>query len=154
VLLAASAAEHKLTILPQAFAVRLSTPQTSTNARSADPTNAPVLHEYRFTDFESANYTRDDGRTLKIGRALADASRPSAPTFPSYPQMNMSRSRSGASSGDRVLSIAAMCDRRNNSVKLRCLDQLRELAELCRVPAEAREPAVLHPIPAESSLHR
>jgi hypothetical protein len=109
VLLAASAAEAQApTILPQAFAgwQMQGTPQTSTNAASADPTNAPVLHEYRFTDFESANYTRDDGRTLKIRAArFADASGAfGAYTFYLHPQMNKEQvGDQGASSGDRVL---------------------------------------------------
>ena len=44
--------------------------KTSSDAATADPANARVLQEYRFTDLASATYTRDDGRTLKV-RALA-----------------------------------------------------------------------------------
>lgn len=48
---------------------------TSTDPAIADPVNAAVLKEYGFSDFESATYTRDDGRklTLKAAR-FADAS--------------------------------------------------------------------------------
>jgi hypothetical protein len=95
-------------ILPQAFAgwQMQGTPQTSGNAASADPTNAPVLNEYRFSDFESATYTRDDGRTLKIRAArFADASGAfGAYTF--YLQSEMNKEQvgdQGASMGDRVL---------------------------------------------------
>jgi hypothetical protein len=79
---------------------------TSTNPAAADPANAAVLKEYRFTDFASATYTRDDGRTLKIRAArFADASGAfGAYTF--YLQPNM-RSEDigdqGASLGQRVL---------------------------------------------------
>ncbi len=49
--------------------------QTSPDPAAADPTNAAVLKEYRFTDVATATYTRDDGRTLKIRAArFADAS--------------------------------------------------------------------------------
>ena len=82
------------------------TPQTSSNAATADPTNAPVLTEYRFTDFESATYTRDDGRTLKIRAArFADASGAfGAYTFYLQPEMNKEQiGDQGASAGDRVV---------------------------------------------------
>jgi hypothetical protein len=58
-------------ILPSQFAswqVQGST-KPSTEANLADPTNAALLKEYGFTDFESASYKSDDGRTLKIRAA-------------------------------------------------------------------------------------
>jgi hypothetical protein len=105
---AATATAQAPTILPQAFAgwQMQGTPQTSAKAASADPTNAPVLNEYRFSDFESANYTRDDGRTLKIRAArFADASGAfGAYTFYLQPEMNKEQvGDQGASLGDRVL---------------------------------------------------
>ena len=49
--------------------------QTSVDPAIADPVNAAVLKEYGFTGFESATYTRDDGRKLAIKAArFADAS--------------------------------------------------------------------------------
>jgi len=80
--------------------------QNSTNPATADPANAPVLKEYRFTDLASATYTRDDGRTLKIRAArFADASGAfGAYTF--YLQPEMTREQigdQGASLGKRVL---------------------------------------------------
>ena len=50
-------------------------PRISQDPAIADPANAALLKEYGFTDFESATYTRDDGRklTLKAAR-FADAS--------------------------------------------------------------------------------
>src|SRR5580693_527710 len=35
--------------------------QTSKDASAADPTNAALLKEYGFTDFEAATYKSDDG---------------------------------------------------------------------------------------------
>lgn len=95
-------------ILPLAFGgwQMQGTAQTSTNAAVADPTNAAVLNEYRFTDLATATYSRDDGRTLKIRAArFADASGAfGAYTFYLQPQMNKEQiGDQGASLGDRVL---------------------------------------------------
>lgn len=80
--------------------------QTSTDPAAADPANAEVLKEYRFSDVASSTYTRDDGRTLKIRAArFADASGAfGAYTF--YLQSTMTREEigdQGASRGQRVL---------------------------------------------------
>jgi hypothetical protein len=49
--------------------------RTSDDPAIADPVNAAVLKEYGFTNFESATYTRDDGRKLAVKAArFADAS--------------------------------------------------------------------------------
>jgi hypothetical protein len=95
-------------ILPQAFAgwQMQGAPQTSSDAASADPTNAAVLREYRFTDVASAIYTRDDGRTLRVRAArFADASGAfGAYTYYLHPEMNKEQiGDQGASMGDRVL---------------------------------------------------
>lgn len=105
---AGPAASQTTGILPQQFEgwQMQGKRQTNTDAAAADPANAGVLKEYRFSDFESATYTRDDGRTLKIRAArFADASGAfGAYTF--YLQPNMSKEEigdQGASLGDRVL---------------------------------------------------
>jgi hypothetical protein len=95
-------------ILPQAFAgwQMQGSAQTSTNAAAADPTNAAVLNEYRFSDLATATYIRDDGRTLKVRAArFADASGAfGAYTFYLQPQMNKEQiGDQGASLGDRAL---------------------------------------------------
>src|SRR3977135_4456234 len=66
------AADAKSTpILPQGFAGwRVEgTAQTSGDAGIADPANAAILKEFGFSDFTSATYRREDGRTLD-GRTL------------------------------------------------------------------------------------
>jgi hypothetical protein len=78
----------------------------SKDAAAADPTNAALLKEYGFTDFEAAAYKSDDGRTLKIRAArFADASGAfGAYTF--YLQPEMAREEigdQGASLNQRVL---------------------------------------------------
>jgi hypothetical protein len=80
--------------------------QPSKDAAAADPTNAALLKEYGFTDFESATYKSDDGRSLKIRAArFADASGAfGAYTF--YLQPGMAREQigdQGASADRRVL---------------------------------------------------
>jgi hypothetical protein len=103
-----TASNHAPAILPQDFGgwQRQGAVETSTSPSAADPTNAALLQEYRFTDFASANYTSDDGRTLKIHAArFADASGAfGAYTF--YLQREMRREEigdQGASLGQRVL---------------------------------------------------
>jgi hypothetical protein len=61
-------------ILPNSFAgwTIKGTPQLSKDPAAADPSNAALLKEYGFTDLESATYTRDDGRTLKVKAARFD----------------------------------------------------------------------------------
>lgn len=99
-------------LLPQQFGgwQLQNSAKTSSNPQEADPVNAAVLQEYRFTDFGTATYTSDDGRTLKIRAArFADASGAfGAYTF--YLQPEMAREQigdQGASSvsgaGERVL---------------------------------------------------
>ncbi|MFZ0953394.1 MAG: DUF6599 family protein [Candidatus Sulfotelmatobacter sp.] len=80
--------------------------QASEDAAVADPTNAALLKEYGFTDFEAATFKSDDGRTLKIRAArFADASGAfGAYTF--YLQPEMAREEigdQGASLNQRVL---------------------------------------------------
>jgi hypothetical protein len=95
-------------ILPKQFAgwQVQSVPQASKDAAAADPTNAALLKEYGFTDFEAATYKSDDGRTLKVRVArFADASGAfGAYTF--YLQPEMAREEigdQGASLNQRVL---------------------------------------------------
>lgn len=81
-------------------------PDASKDAAAADPTNAALLKEYGFTDFESATYKSDDGRTLKIRAArFADASGAfGAYTFYSQPEMAREEiGDQGASLQKRVL---------------------------------------------------
>jgi hypothetical protein len=96
------------TLLPQSFGgwQMQGEPATSTNPAAADPANAAVLKEYRFADFSSATYTRDDGRTLKVRAArFEDASGAfGAYTFYLQPDMRSEDiGEQGASLGERVL---------------------------------------------------
>jgi hypothetical protein len=96
------------TILPKQFAgwQMQGAAQASKDAGAADPTNAALLKEYGFTDFESATYKSDDGRTLKIRAArFADASGAFG-AYSFYLQPEMAREEigdQGASVNQRVL---------------------------------------------------
>ena len=108
-------------------------PQTSTDPAVADPTNAAVLKEYRFSDLASSTYSREDGRTLKIRAArFADASGAfGAYTF--YLQPAMAKEQigdQGASAGQRVLFYRGhvLVDAQFSQESAMSVAQLRELA--------------------------
>jgi hypothetical protein len=107
--------------------------RASKDPAAADPTNAALLSEYGFTDFESADYKSDDGRTLKIRAArFADASGAfGAYTF--YLQPEMAREQigdQGASSDRRVLFYRGhiLVDAVFSQVSVMSAASLRELA--------------------------
>src|SRR6202022_2316447 len=99
----------------------------------ADPANAAILKEFGFSDFASATYRRDDGRTLKVPAArFADASGAfGAYTF--YLQSNMSKEQIGdqaASLNSRVLFYRGhvLVDAAFSSLSAMLAAELRELA--------------------------
>ncbi len=132
---AARATEQAPALLPQQFGgwQRQGSPLISTDPAAADPTNAAVLKEYRFSDLASSTYTRDDGRTLKIRAArFADASGAfGAYTF--YLQPGMAKEQIGdqaASAGQRVLFYRGhvLVDAQFSQESAMSVAQLRELA--------------------------
>lgn len=112
----------------------------NTNPAAADPANAAVLKEYRFTDFASATYTRDDGRTLKVRAArFADASGAfGAYTFYLQPEMTSENiGDQGASLGQRVLFYrgSVLVDAMFSQESPMAGAELRELAGDLPIPA-------------------
>jgi hypothetical protein len=100
--------DQQAALLPQQFGgwEMQGSAQTGADPAAADPTNAAVLKEYRFTDLASSTYSRDDGRVLKIRAArFADASGAfGAYTFYLQPAMTKEQiGDQGASLGHRVL---------------------------------------------------
>jgi hypothetical protein len=80
--------------------------QASKEAATADPTNAALLKEYGFTDFEAAAYKSDDGRTLKIRAARFVDATGAFGAYSFYLQPEMAREEigdQGASLNRRVL---------------------------------------------------
>ena len=127
--------EQAPALLPQQFGgwEMRGSAQTSTDPAAADPTNAAVLKEYRFSDVASSTYTRDDGRTLKIRAArFADASGAfGAYTF--YLQPGMAKEQIGdqaASQGQRVLFYSGhvLVDAQFSQESAMSVAQLKELA--------------------------
>jgi hypothetical protein len=115
-------------------------PHTSTDPAAADPTNAAVLKEYRFSDLATSTYTRDDGRTLKIRAArFADASGAfGAYTFYLQPEMAKEKicptdapcGAQAASLGQRVLFYRGnvLVDMQFSQESAMSAAQMRELA--------------------------
>ena len=104
----AKSSTQESAILPQQFGgwEMQGSALKSTDPAVADPTNAAVLKEYRFTDLATSTYTRDDARTLKVRAArFADASGAfGAYTFYLQPEMRKEQiGDQGASLGQRVL---------------------------------------------------
>jgi hypothetical protein len=127
--------EQAPALLPQQFGgwEMQGSAQTSTDPAAADPTNAAVLKEYRFSDVASSTYARDDGRTLKIRAArFADASGAfGAYTF--YLQPGMAKEQIGdqaASQGQRVLFYRGhvLVDAQFSQEAAMSVAQLKELA--------------------------
>jgi hypothetical protein len=139
---AVRSAEQTAILLPQQFGgwEMQGRAQLSTDPVAADPTNAAVLKEYRFSDLATSTYTRDDGRTLTIRAArFADASGAfGAYTF--YLQPGMAKEQiedQGASAGERVLFYRGnvLVDAHFSKESAMSVAQLRELAGVLPRPS-------------------
>jgi hypothetical protein len=114
--------------------------QTSNDPAVADPVNAAVLKEYGFIGFESAAYTRDDGRklTLKVAR-FADASGAyGAYTYYKTPAMLIEKIADGAASmNERVLFYRGnlLVDAVFQKLSAMSAAELRELADGLPLPS-------------------
>ncbi len=128
-------------ILPKEFGGwQISGPsRTSNDPAIADPVNAAVLKEYGFTSFESATYTRDDGRklTLKAAR-FGDASGAyGAYTYYKTPVMLIEKIADGAASmNERVLFYRGniLVDAVFQKLSAMSAAELRELAQGLPLP--------------------
>jgi hypothetical protein len=112
---------------------------TGKDPAAADPTSPAILKEYGFSDFSSATYTSDDGRTLKVhAMRFADASGAfGAYTFYLTPEMTKEQvgdrfalDLQGASLGRRVLFYRGhiLVDAQFSQESVMSMEQLRELA--------------------------
>jgi hypothetical protein len=122
-------------VLPQAFGGwQITKPQTSTSPESADPTNAALLKEYGFTDFEGATYTRDDGRKLTIKAARFQDASGAYGAFTFYKMQQMLNEKigdQGASLNERVLFYKGniLVDAVFQRLSAMSAAELRELAD-------------------------
>jgi len=115
------------------------TAQTSANPVSADPVNAEVLKEYGFSDFETAAYTRDDGRKLMLKAARFDDASGAYGAFTFYksPQMLIEKiGDQGASLNERVLFYRGniLIDAAFQRLSAMSAAELRELASDLPLP--------------------
>jgi hypothetical protein len=139
------------TILPSTFGGwNISTPQTSKDPAAADPTNAAVLKEYGFTDYEGATYMRDDGRklTIKAARFQDATGAYGAFTFYKTPEMlNENIGDQGYSLYKRVLFYRGniLVDAAFEQLSAMSAAELRELAE--NLPRPSGPNANLPPLP-------
>ena len=123
---------------------------TSTDPAAADPVNRSVLEEYGFRDFQSATYTREDGRKLSLKAArFADASGGfGAFTYYQTPQMLEEKvGDQAASLNERVLFFRGniLIDAVFERLSAMSAAELRELAaSLPLPPGETRNLPVLH----------
>ena len=117
----------------------------------ADPVNAAVLREYGFTDFESAAYTRDDGRKLMLKAARFQDASGAYGAFTYYKQPQMLVEKIGdqaASLNERVLFYRGnlLVDAVFDKLNVMSAAELRELAG--QLPALAGNSAKLPGLPA------
>jgi len=144
--LAAAAAPAPEPLLPRNFAgwQLSSSPKVSRDPAAADPANAALVKEYGFTDFESAIYSRDDGRKLKLRAArFQDASGAfGAFSFYQTPEMLPEKiGGQGASLNQRVLFYVGniVVDAVFDKLTAMSAAELRELAgTLPKPPGDAQ----------------
>lgn len=108
--------------------------QTSKDPRLADATNADVLKEYGFGDFESATYTRNDGRKLTIRAARFDDASGAYGAFTFYRTPATQAETigdEGCSLNQRVLFFHGnvLVDAMFEQLSAMSAEQLRELAD-------------------------
>ena len=137
-----SAANPPGAMLPKNFAgwQAQSAIKLSKEPADADPINAALLKEYGFTDFESANYTREDRRQLTVKAArFEDASGAyGAFTYYKLPQMLVEKvGDQGASLNERVLFYRGniLIDAVFQNLTAMSAAELRELAEALPLPS-------------------
>ncbi len=114
--------------------------RTSSDPAVADPVNAAVLKEYGFNSFESATYSRDDGRKLTLRAArFGDASGAyGAYTYYKTPEMLIEKVGDGAASmNERVLFYRGniLIDAVFQKLSAMSAAELRELAQSLPLPA-------------------
>ncbi len=114
--------------------------QASKEAAAADPTNAALLKEYGFTDFEAATYKSDDGRTLKIRAARFTDATGAFGAFSLYLQPEMAAEEigdRGASRNQRVLFFRGhiLVEAIFSQLSMMSAASLRELAGMLPRPS-------------------
>lgn len=130
-------------MLPASFAGWRQDPSSfhrSTDALTADATNAPVLKEYGFQDLETATYTREGGRKLTIKAARFNDATGGYGAFTFYRDPEMFTETIGdaavVSNGNRVLFFKGniLIDAAFDRITAMSAAELRELASELPAP--------------------
>lgn len=120
--------------------------QASVDPAAADPVNAALLKEYGFNNFESATYTRDDGRKVTVKAARFADTSGAYGAFSYYkvpPMITETIGDQGASLNERVLFYRGniLVDAVFAKLSAMSAAELRELADALPLPAgETRNP--------------
>jgi len=137
----ANEAASSVSILPEQFSGwQISgSSRTSNDPAVAYPVNAAVLKEYGFSSFESATYTRDDGRKLTLRAARFDDASGAygAYTYYKTPPMLIEKIGDGAASmNERVLFYRGniLLDAVFQKLSAMSAAELRELAQGLPLP--------------------
>lgn len=112
----------------------------SSDPSVADPANATVLKEFGFTGFESANYTRDDGRKVALRAARFEDASGAYGSFTFYKQPEMLNEKIGdqaSSLNNRVLFYRGniLIDAVFDKLSVMSAAELRELANMLQLPS-------------------
>jgi len=113
---------------------------SSKDPGAADPTNATVLKEYGFKEFQSATYTRDDGRKLSVKAARFEDATGAYGAFTYYklpPMLVEKIGDQGASLNERVLFYRGnvLVDAVFSKLSAMSAAELRDLASSFAPPA-------------------
>ena len=135
------------------------TAKTSTDPGVADPAYASLLKEYGFTDLESANYRRDDGRTLAIKAARFESTSGAVGAYTFYRQPGMQKEQIGdwgSSFNQRILFFRGnvLIDAVFDRVTAMSAAELRQLAGLLPRPtgSTANTPPILAYMPSSGRI--
>lgn len=114
--------------------------KASPDAAVADPANAAVLNEYGFTDVESGQYSRDDGRKLTLKAARFQDASGAYGAFTFYKTLPMRPEKigdQGASFNERVLFERGniLVDAVFQGLTVMSAAELRELASVLPLPS-------------------
>src|SRR5438132_69092 len=135
------------------------TAKTSTDPGVADPAYAALLKEYGFTDLESANYRREDGRTLAIKAARFESTSGAVGAYTFYRQPGMQKEQIGdwgSSFNQRILFFRGnvLIDAVFDRVTAMSAAELRQLAGLLPRPtgSTANTPPILAYMPSSGRI--
>ena len=156
-----SAAAERPAVLPRDFAGwhMQGTARASRDAGVADPAYPSLLKEYGFTDLETANYRRDDGRTLAIKAARFENTSGAVGAYTFYRQAEMQKEQIGdwgSSFNQRILFFRGnvLIDAVFDRVTAMSAAELRQLAGFLPRPtgSTANMPPILAYMPSAGRI--